>query len=137
VPASAPVQAPAPTAHRNRILVVDDEPLVGNVLERTLGEEFEVVPVSGSKEALELLARGETFDVIFSDLLMPGMSGMELFHEVERLDPALASRIVFLSGGAFTDAARDFLARPGVECIEKPFDLGTIRGAIARRLAAP
>ena len=134
------VAGPAPAARRGRILVVDDEPMVGAVMERSLSDEFEVVLVDGGRAAMARLARGETFDVIFSDLLMPEMSGMELFGEIERLDPALAARMVFLSGGAFTPASREFLSRPGVECIEKPFDLATIREAIARHLtpeAAP
>lgn len=127
----------AAPAARRRILVVDDEPLVGTIIARTLSGEFDVVPVGGAPEALDLLTRGERFDVIFSDLLMPGMTGMDLHREVGRLDPRLASKMVFLSGGAFTEAARDFLAMPGVECIAKPFDLATLRGAVAKRLAPP
>jgi CheY-like chemotaxis protein len=133
-PTEPPRGRAGPVARPRRILVVDDEPLVGTVIERTLGGEFEVVPVGGAQEALELLARGQRFDLIFSDLLMPGLTGMDLFHELERLDPAMASKMVFLTGGAFTEAARAFLASPGVECIEKPFDIDTLRGAIARRL---
>lgn len=124
----------APSARRHRILVVDDEPLVGTIIARSLSGDFDVVPVGGATEALDLLARGEKFDVIFSDLLMPGMTGMDLHRELGRLDPGLTSKMVFLSGGAFTEAARDFLARPGVECLGKPFDLATLRGAVARRL---
>jgi signal transduction histidine kinase/ActR/RegA family two-component response regulator len=126
----------APSRPRSRILVVDDEPLVGAVLERTLGEEHEVVTCSGAREALERLARGETFDLVFSDLLMPGLSGMDLHAELARGHPALARRVVFLTGGACTEAAREFLARPGMECVEKPFDLESIRQVIARRLPA-
>ena len=132
--AKPPIDRAAPSARRHRILAVDDEPLVGRVIERTLGGEFDVILKGGAREALEFLTRGEQFDVIFSDLLMPGMSGMDLHREVGRLDPALASKMVFLSGGACTDEARDFLARPGMEFIEKPFDAATLRGAIARRL---
>jgi CheY-like chemotaxis protein len=94
------------------------------------------VPVGSSREALALLAGGAAFDLIFSDLMMPGMNGMELHAELERLSPSLAARVVFLSGGACTPAARAFLARPGMEMVEKPFDLETIRRAISRRLAA-
>ena len=127
---------PAPPARRARLMVVDDEPLVGAVIERTLGDRLDVVAVADPRDALELLARGERFDLILSDLLMPGMTGMELHEEVRRLSPDLAARMVFLSGGAFTPATREFLARPGMECIEKPFDLETIRAAVARRLSS-
>ena len=80
---------------------------------------------------------GEPFDLVFSDLQMPEMTGMDLHRELARSRPDLASRMVFLTGGACTDAARDFLMEPGRECLEKPFDLPAIRAVLARRLAAP
>jgi CheY-like chemotaxis protein len=129
---SAP--AKAPSRPRSRILVVDDEPLVRTVLERTLRDEHEVVTCGGAREALDLLDHGERFDLVFSDLLMPGLTGMDLHAELTRSHPALAQRVVFLTGGAYTEAARAFLAQPGMECVEKPFDLESIRQVIARRL---
>jgi PAS domain S-box-containing protein len=129
--------APAAAApvRRGRILVVDDEPLVCSVLSRTLGTEHDVVVAERARAALDLLARGERFDVILSDLLMPEMTGMDLHRELRRSFPEHARRVVFLTGGAFTPAARAFLEEEAVECVEKPFDLATIRAAIARRLA--
>jgi signal transduction histidine kinase len=124
-------------ARRGRLLVVDDEPLVGTVIQRTLGGEFEIVAVGSGPAALKLLEAGERFDLILCDLLMPGMSGMALHAALARLSPALAGRMVFLSGGAFTPEAREFLAAPGRECIDKPFDLEAIRGAIGRHLRPP
>ncbi len=131
-PAGGAPEAPAP--RRARLLVVDDEPLVGSVLQRTLADQHEVVVCGGVREALDRLARGETFDLVFSDLLMPELTGMDLHAELSRSHPDLAGRMVFLTGGACTDAARDFLARPGMEFVEKPFDLMAIREVIARRL---
>jgi signal transduction histidine kinase/CheY-like chemotaxis protein len=127
--------APAPVSRRGRILVVDDEPLVCNVLQRTLGAEHDVVAVERARAALELLTRGERFDLVLSDLLMPEMTGMDLHRELRRSFPELARRVVFLTGGAFTAAARSFLEEEAVECVEKPFDLQTIRAVIARKLA--
>jgi len=134
--AGAPTRAPgrAPGRARARILVVDDEPLVGTVLERTLGAEHDIVTCGGAKEALERVGRGETFDLVFSDLLMPELTGMDLYAELARTHPDLARRMVFLTGGACTEAAREFLGQPGMECVEKPFDLESIRAVIARRL---
>ncbi len=134
---AGPPSTPAPARPRARILVVDDEPLVGTVLERTLGAEHDIVACGSGREALDRLARGETFDLVISDLLMPEMTGMELHRELGLGHPGLARRMVFLTGGACTEAAREFLARPGMECVEKPFDLESIRGAIARRLGPP
>jgi signal transduction histidine kinase/CheY-like chemotaxis protein len=132
-PAGPPADT-APASGRARLLVVDDEPLVGTVLSRTLGGEHAVVVCGSGREALDRLARGEAFDLVFSDLLMPGMTGMELHAELSRSHPDLARRMVFLTGGACTEAARDFLEQPGMECVEKPFDLESIRQVIARRL---
>ncbi len=130
----APRTSPAPRA---RLLVVDDEPLVGSVLQRTLGQEHEVVVCGSAQEALDRLGRGEAYDVVFSDLLMPEMTGMDLHAALARTRPELARRMVFLTGGACTEAAREFLAQPGMEWVEKPFDLEAIRQVIARHLPAP
>ncbi len=119
---------------RARILVVDDEPLVGTVLQRTLGGEHEIVACGSARAALGRLQGGELFDLIFSDLQMPEMTGMDLHRELTLAYPELAHRMVFLTGGACTDAARDFLMQPGMECVEKPFDLEVIRAVIARKL---
>jgi signal transduction histidine kinase/ActR/RegA family two-component response regulator len=129
-----PAPALAPALARARILVVDDEPLVGTVLQRTLGHEHDVTTCASGPEALARLARGETYDVVLSDLLMPEMSGMELHQAMVARHPALARHLVFLTGGACSEAARDFLARPGVEYVEKPFELEAIRHVIARHL---
>ncbi len=137
-PAEWPVAAPGTSAaaRRGRILVVDDEPLVGTVLRRTL-TDHEVTVVGSAHAALERLAAGEPYDVVLSDLVMPGMSGMDLYRELARRDPPVARRIVFLTGGAFTPAAQDFLTREQVECVEKPFELEALRSLVARRVAGP
>jgi CheY-like chemotaxis protein len=116
------------------VLVVDDEPLVGTVIQRTLGGEHEVVVAGSARAALDRLAEGTAFDLVLTDLLMPEMTGVDLFREIERRDPALARRVIFLTGGAFTSATREFLEKVPVECVEKPFDLEAIRAVIARHL---
>ncbi|WP_059439572.1 ATP-binding protein, partial [Anaeromyxobacter sp. PSR-1] len=133
--AGAPGRGAAPAARaRGRILVVDDEPLVGTVIQRTLQGEHEVTVASSARAALARVAAGERFDLILSDLLMPEMTGMELYRSLRERAPELAGRVVFLTGGAFTPAARTFLEQEPVECVEKPFELETIRALLARRL---
>ncbi|BDG03344.1 ATP-binding protein [Anaeromyxobacter oryzae] len=134
IPAAALPPA-APARARGRILVVDDEPLVGTVLERTLQAEHDVTVVSSARAALDRIAGGAVFDLVLSDLLMPEMSGMELYRALEERDPRLARRMIFLTGGAFTPAARAFLEREPVLCVDKPFELDAIRSVLARRLA--
>jgi PAS domain S-box-containing protein len=130
---------PAPVAseplRRARILVVDDEPFVGASIRRALGREHEVVVVSSARQALEMVRGGAVFDVLLSDLLMPDMSGMDLYRELWQTDPELASRTLFLTGGAFTPAARSFLEQEQVVCLEKPFEVLALREAVRRRMS--
>ena len=121
--ATEPVEA-APTAlaaqsRGLRILVVDDEPMVGRALARVLADHETVVTTS-AKEAFERIERGERFDAIICDLMMPAMSGMEFHARLSKLDPELASRMIFLTGGAFTSAAAEFLERVPNQRLDKP-----------------
>jgi two-component system cell cycle sensor histidine kinase/response regulator CckA len=107
-------------ARRCRVLVVDDEPLLVKLFTRSLRRDYDVIGSTDPRAALQRLEGGETFDLILCDLSMPTMSGMELFDELKRLAPHLASRVVFLTGGATTAAASTFLAENPNTRIEKP-----------------
>lgn len=129
---TAPLR-PAPVAgRRGRILVVDDEPIVLHIVTRVLSKEHEVVGLSTAAEALARCASGETFDLILCDLMMPDMTGMDLHRELSRVAAEQANKMIFLTGGAFTELARRFLTDPPKEQIEKPFDAANLR-AIVRR----
>jgi PAS domain S-box-containing protein len=125
-------QASSAIGRRGRILVVDDEELMLRVVERVLAQEHDVVSTLSAKAALTRCASGEKFDLILCDLMMPEMTGMDLHGELSRIAPDQASRMIFLTGGAFTEKGRQFLAATAREHLEKPFDPGNLR-AIARR----
>ncbi|GEJ56143.1 ATP-binding response regulator [Anaeromyxobacter diazotrophicus] len=129
-----PAPAPAgPTAgRRGRVLVLDDEALVCRAVARTLRGAHEVVALTEPAEALARLERGEPFDVVLCDLMMPGLSGMECYEALRARRPELAGRMIFLTGGAFTPAAREFLERVPNLRVEKPFDAEALRQAVAR-----
>jgi PAS domain S-box-containing protein len=112
---------------RGNILVIDDEETLAQAIRRFLGVEHNVTAVYRARDALDLLELGTRYDVILCDLMMPQITGMELHGEVIRMDPAQASRIVFLTGGAFTPTAREFLVGTPNRRIEKPFDLKEVR----------
>jgi PAS domain S-box-containing protein len=120
---------PQPQTKRQRVLVVDDEVVIGNVVRRIL-RDYDVMHVTAAAEAVELLAR-ESFDVILCDVMLPGMSGIDLFEAVSRAEPHLLRRFIFVTGGAFTQRARDFLASVPNARIDKPFDASVIRDAVA------
>jgi PAS domain S-box-containing protein len=133
-PAVAPPRPqPAPTTRRASVLVVDDDVSVATSLARQL-RQHDVTSATSARAALELVHSGKKFDVILSDLMMPGMSGMELHAELERTAPDLAARMVFITGGAFTTAANAFLDRIENERLDKPFTGAEVRAAIERVL---
>jgi CheY-like chemotaxis protein len=119
------------------VLVLDDEALVCRAVARTLGREHEVIEMTDPAEAMARLGRGERVDVVVCDLMMPGLTGMECYDELSRVRPELARTMVFLTGGAFTDAARAFLERVPNRRVEKPFDAGALRQAVAEGIGAP
>jgi len=121
---------------RGRVLIVDDEPLVGNILHRILAVAHDVVVLPSARTAVEQLEAGERFDVILCDLMMPDMSGVDFHHAVAERMPACADRIVFITGGAFSSHARDFLDGVANERINKPFDATLVR-RVVRRFVEP
>ena len=135
--APSPEGAPAPHAgHRGRILVADDEPLIGNAVSRILGAEHEVVVVSGAAAALERLGTVPEFDLVLCDLMMPEMSGMDLWAALDEVAPWAKARTVFMTGGAFTPAAAAFLESVDAPKVDKPFDAHALRSLVRERLAA-
>ncbi|GAC1352515.1 MAG: hypothetical protein NVSMB1_16140 [Polyangiales bacterium] len=125
---TAPSSGPTRAA---RLLVIDDEPLMGQTLLRQLSPPHQVTGVTSARKALERMAMAETFDLIVCDLMMPEMSGMAFYGELESRFPEQAERVVFITGGAFTAAARAFLDRVPNKRLEKPFREETLRAIIA------
>jgi PAS domain S-box-containing protein len=131
--AQGAVARPAPAVGRPRVLVVDDEPLICGAIERALSDEHEVSSSCSPRAALARVAAGERWEVILLDLLMPEMSGISFYEELDKLAPELLGRVVFLTGGAFTRAASQFLAS-GKRVIEKPFDTAELRRVVRATL---
>ncbi len=119
--------APEAPARGGKLLVVDDEPMILGALRRSLSTEYNVTCVGDGRKALERLRAGERYELILCDLMMPEMTGMDLFAELEKLAPEQAARMVFVSGGAFTPRAREFLERIPNARVEKPIDLQNLR----------
>ncbi|MET0402007.1 MAG: ATP-binding protein [Cystobacter sp.] len=131
VAASAPVPARRDAPVRKRVLIIDDEPGIGSVLRRLLGRVHEVVVLSRGLDALELLEKDDGFDRIFCDLMMADLTGMQLHARLSRSRPEVLSRFVYMTGGGFTESAREFLRRVTEPRIDKPFDTDAIRALVA------
>jgi signal transduction histidine kinase/CheY-like chemotaxis protein len=119
--------------HRPNVLVIDDDPIVGRSIVRLLRSSTEAVSVSSGREAQALLAGGRDFDVIFCDLMMPDVSGADVHAWITRERPELASRVVFLSGGATTEEAQRFLECSAPSWLTKPVPANVLRDLVAER----
>jgi two-component system cell cycle sensor histidine kinase/response regulator CckA len=122
---------------RGRVLVVDDESVVAHTLNVLFQTEHDLVVAQSGAEALELLRKPlpagvPIFDVILCDLMMPGMTGMELFEVLRREHPQLARRVVFMTGGVSMGRVREFLASVPNPKFEKPFDIPELRRILHR-----
>ncbi|HEX8790109.1 MAG TPA: response regulator [Polyangiaceae bacterium] len=133
---SAPAGPSGTRVRPGRILVIDDEPLLGEALRRALSREHQVVVVSEAAEALSWFERGERFDVVLCDLMMPGMDGIDFHWGLSTTLPREAERIVFITGGAFTARVEAFFGRVSNLLLEKPVDIEGIRALIDRRVRA-
>ncbi|HEY4184145.1 MAG TPA: ATP-binding protein [Polyangia bacterium] len=137
-PAQKPARLDAPAtpgpedtrSRRRRVLLVDDEVHLAQGLQRALSPEHDIVLATSGREAKMILAEDDRFDVVLCDLMMPDVTGMEVFAYVTAERPHLAPCMVFMTGGAFTARARTFLDEIPNLCIEKPFELARLRDVI-------
>lgn len=113
---------------------MDDEQILLSITRRVLSPHYDVVACERAEDALALVLGGERFDLVLSDLMMPGMNGMELLAELSARAPDLAGRFVFMTGGAFTPETRQFLATMEEHVIDKPFDPARLRALVAEHL---
>ena len=127
-------RAEAPTPRAARILIVDDDPLVGRWLTDALTAEGHLAEaVEGGRAALERL-REAPFDLVLSDLRMPDLDGIALYRELERTQPRMADRMIFVSGNAREARYQRFLLGLEDRNLAKPFDIGQLARLVRARL---
>ena len=114
--------------------MIDDEVAVGRALRGALADEHDVLVAGSGREALELLAKDDRYDVILCDLMMPDMTGMDVWEQLRREGNRVADKVVFVTGGAFTPRAREFLDSVANIHIEKPFDMMELRALVRGRI---
>jgi len=117
-------------ANRARLLVIDDEPMMLRAIQRWLAEDFDMVATTDPREAVASVCQGVRFDAILCDLMMPIMSGMDVYEAIRAADPDQARRIVFMTGGAFAPRVLQFLASVPNARVEKPLERASLREAI-------
>jgi PAS domain S-box-containing protein len=132
---SAPHDVGVKEERRLRVLLVDDETSLGTSLRRCISRYWNASFVNDGRQALELLRHDGSYDVIVCDLMMPEVTGMDIYEELSHARPDLSKRMLFMTGGAFTDRARTFLESVPNPHLEKPFDLAQLEAAV-RSMAA-
>ncbi|TDI14243.1 MAG: response regulator [Acidobacteria bacterium] len=130
---SAPTQARKPVRSCS-ILVVDDEPNVAAVIAEVLsacGHRVEVA--HDGREARKRIREGAV-DLIITDLMMPHVSGHELYEDVRQHSPELAARMIFSTGDTVSEGTREFLRRTGNAYLTKPFQIETLLEIVEKAL---
>ena len=120
-----------PTASERSILVVDDEAEIREALSEILtGAKHRVVTARSGREALERMA-AEHYDLVLTDIRMPGLDGRALYQEIERRWPGQGGRVVFVTGDTLASSLREFVFESGRPVIEKPFLPSEVRRIVA------
>jgi PAS domain S-box-containing protein len=120
-------------AHRGRVLIVDDDVNVGRTLSIALQPVHDITVVTSGQEALAELHAARFsggYDAILCDVLMPGMTGSELFDRARSELPGLEARFIFMSGGLFLGGAAELAKKSHNRVLEKPFDLDDVQEAL-------
>ena len=129
VPRPSTLPPPAARKPKLRILIVDDEPAILRALQRLLSSH-EVFRAASGREAVERIEQIGPFDVIFCDVMMPELSGPDVYRRVSEIRPGQEQKIVFVTGGAFADQVAKFLDSIPNPKLAKPFEPGAVRELI-------
>jgi PAS domain S-box-containing protein len=116
--------APATPARKPRVLIVDDDEWVARTLAQSLAPEFEATVVQDGEQAVAMIITPPGFDLVYCDLMMRGLTGMDLYDRLAAQAPAELARLVFMTGGAFTPRAARFVEEREEVVVHKPFDVG-------------
>ena len=119
---------PSAPSRPAKILVVDDEIEIAQLIREMLFD-FEVTIAEHGERALEIWADVD-FDVVVCDLMMPRISGVEVYQQVKNVGDGREKRMLFITGGAFTPATIDFLEDPDIPLLQKPFNPTALRAAV-------
>ncbi|GDX79154.1 hypothetical protein LBMAG42_09650 [Deltaproteobacteria bacterium] len=132
-PASAS-PAPRPVASRGRVLIVDDEAVLGEVLQTYLGRHE--VRWEGTAAGARVALSEGGWDVVILDIVLPGASGIDLWQELRQKNPALAERVVFVTGGSMTPDVARFMLESNNPSLVKPFDFRELVELVDARVSA-
>ena len=123
-------ESPHEAGTRGRFLIVDDEPQIVQSLQRVLEQDHDVITTTSGAEALRFLEQSPRLDGIICDLMMPEVTGMDLHEWLHERDPALAQRIIFITGGPFTARAQQFVREIKNPRFETPIEAQQLKSRL-------
>lgn len=121
-------------SQKTSALIVDDEPVVRTLVKRFLESDGHIISEAETPaQALDMLLDNK-YNIIFLDMRMPGMSGKELYAEIENKWPDMARRAIFITGDTADATTQQFLAEHNLPFITKPFDRATLLSKVSELL---
>ena len=130
-----PSVPPVDSIRRLRVLLVDDEPAVTRAYRRLL-RDHDVV-IANATDALKELERNSRFDAVLCDIMMPDIDGPAFYEILKQRFPHLPDRVVFLTGGVFTDRVQDFVDSVQNRVLSKPVSRERLLEALLRAGSSP
>jgi response regulator RpfG family c-di-GMP phosphodiesterase len=114
---------------RVKLLFVDDEPINLMLFETCFGDSYSVITATSGDEGLTVLANQTGISIVFTDMKMPGMNGVEFAQKAKAMYPEISFFI--LTGYGLTDPIKEAIdAKIIVDCLFKPFDIEEVERAI-------
>lgn len=123
----------APEIRSGRVLVIDDEPMLARIIAELLSDTYDVEVATHGKEAIDRILAGGRYDVIFCDVSMPGIHGLDVHAAVARARPEQAARFVFMSGGVSDPVLWHRLEALPNLLVEKPCACHRLREIVTER----
>jgi PAS domain S-box-containing protein len=118
-----------------KILVVDDEPVIRQFISQVLSEQGHTVETADSAAGALKMVKAKRYRLILLDIKMPGISGVELYKQFQKIAPSLTKRVAFITGDVMGKRTIAFLNKTKAPYLMKPFDARELKTAINRILA--
>jgi len=120
---------------KSKILVVDDEPVIRQFISQVLGEQGHTVETVDNAASALKMVKSKRYRLILLDIKMPGMSGVELYKQFQKIAPSLTKRVVFITGDVMGKRTISFLNKTRTPYMMKPFDAKELKTEINRILS--